>query len=90
MPTIKQYPVKTFQWNQLKAPSPSQSKEHKNSRQTAPKSLAWSVKSPYSDSGRHLARIFSACANDTGRLYVRLRRLGTVGIYPFQFNLRPK
>lgn len=31
MPTIKQYPVKTFQWNQLKAPSPSQSKEHQNS-----------------------------------------------------------
>ena len=45
-----------------------------------------SGQSPYSDSGRHGARIFSEQSNDPARLIVRLRRLGTVGIFPFQFN----
>ena len=40
----------------------------------------------YSDSERHDAKVFSAYANDTMRLYVRLRRLGTVGIFPFRSN----
>lgn len=41
--------------------------------------------SSYADSGRHNAYSFSACANEISGFSVRLRRLGTVGIYPFQF-----
>lgn len=42
--------------------------------------------SSYADSGRHVAQSFSACANELERLSVRLRRLGTVGIFPFRFS----
>ena len=61
-------------------------KAAKTDSKTAPKSLALTIRNLYSDSGRLLASAFSACANDKSGFSVRLRRLGTVGICPFQFN----
>ena len=40
----------------------------------------------YSDSGRLFALAFSETSNDKGGFSVRLRRLGTVGILPFQLT----
>ena len=57
---------------------------HENIRRTAPKSPAYRslVRIPTPDA--FLVCLFSACANEIIRLFVRLRRLGTVGIFPFQ------
>ena len=61
--------------------------ELKNHQASRPKSLPWPVNVCIPTPDAFVPQAFSACANDLQRHNVRLRRLGTVGIFPFLLNI---